>query len=75
MPVLYSYNSFEIQGKCNARLYYIQVFINTILVRHFFEFARFDVQAANSLADLLWEHVHQTWLDGYAAKDNNSWML
>lgn len=32
-------------------------------------------KVANSLIDLLWEHVHQTWLDGYAAKDNNSWML
>ncbi|KNA05063.1 hypothetical protein SOVF_193880 isoform A [Spinacia oleracea] len=32
-------------------------------------------KVADSLSDLLWEHVHQTWLDGYAAKDNNSWML
>lgn len=39
------------------------------------EFDWFVLQVADSLVDLLWEHVHQTWLDGFAAKDNNSWML
>lgn len=29
----------------------------------------------NSLVDLLWEHVHQTWLEANASKDQNSWIF
>lgn len=29
----------------------------------------------NSLVDLLWEHMHQTWLGGNASNDQNSWIF
>ncbi|GAB4852470.1 Pre-mRNA-splicing factor spp2 [Ancistrocladus abbreviatus] len=30
---------------------------------------------AKSLDGLLWEHLHQTWLDGHVASDHTAWLL
>ncbi|KAL9242550.1 hypothetical protein vseg_016540 [Gypsophila vaccaria] len=32
-------------------------------------------KSPDCLTDLLWEHVHQTWLEDYAPKDRTSWLL
>lgn len=37
--------------------------------------ARLRPKEGNSLDGLIWEHVRQTWVDGYIAKDTASWIM